>query len=177
MPKRRRPRTVNTPRIRDTTRKRITRNHGVNMNRIASDLNISRQTIQKIAKRDLKLNNYRLRRGQFLSEQSKQSRLIKCEKLLRELSARRISDAIWTDGEIFTAEHYPIRQNQRNLLSKADTRSSKRCRVHSRLSSESVMVWAGVTSESKIPLVFIDRNVKINSEVHQKVVLMDALLP
>ncbi|XGW19837.1 hypothetical protein V3C99_003569 [Haemonchus contortus] len=65
MPKRGRPRTVNTPRIRDTTRKRITRNHGVNMDRIASDLNISRQTIQKIAKRDLKLNNYRLLRGQF----------------------------------------------------------------------------------------------------------------
>uniref|UniRef100_A0A7I5E8S1 HTH_7 domain-containing protein n=1 Tax=Haemonchus contortus TaxID=6289 RepID=A0A7I5E8S1_HAECO len=62
MPKRGRPRTVNTPKIRDTTRKRITRNHGVNMNRIASDLNINRQTIQKIAKRDLKLNNYRLRR-------------------------------------------------------------------------------------------------------------------
>ncbi|XGW02346.1 hypothetical protein V3C99_014406, partial [Haemonchus contortus] len=48
IPKRGRPRAVNTPRICDIIRKRITRNDGVSMNRIASDLNISRQTVQKI---------------------------------------------------------------------------------------------------------------------------------
>uniref|UniRef100_A0A8R1DTC7 Tc1-like transposase DDE domain-containing protein n=1 Tax=Caenorhabditis japonica TaxID=281687 RepID=A0A8R1DTC7_CAEJA len=39
------------------------------------------------------------------------------------------------------------------------------------------MVWAGVTSTGKTPLVFIDRNVKINAEVYQKTVLMDNMLP
>ncbi|VDO26376.1 unnamed protein product [Haemonchus placei] len=176
MPGRGRPRTVNTPRIRDVIRKRITRKDGVSMNWIASDLNIIRQTVQKIGKQDLKLNSYRLRLGQFLSEQSKQSRLMKCKKVLRELRARRISDVIWTDEKIYTVEHYPNRQNQRQLLSKPGNRSPKCCLVHSRLSFKIVMVWAGVTSESKTPLVFIDRNVKIKSEDHQKLVLMDTLL-
>ena len=44
-------------------------------------------------------------------------------------------------------------------------------------SSLSVMVWAGVTSEDKTLLVFIDTNVKINSEVYRKVVLVDNSLP
>jgi inhibitor of nuclear factor kappa-B kinase subunit alpha len=39
------------------------------------------------------------------------------------------------------------------------------------------MVWAGLTSEGKVPWVFIDINVKINSKVYQKSVLKDVLLP
>uniref|UniRef100_A0A7I4YI78 HTH_7 domain-containing protein n=1 Tax=Haemonchus contortus TaxID=6289 RepID=A0A7I4YI78_HAECO len=81
MPKRGRPRTANTPRIRDTTRRGSPANHGVNMNRIASDLNINRQTIQKIAKRGPQAEQLSAPPRTISLEQSRQSRLIKCRKL------------------------------------------------------------------------------------------------
>ncbi|UYV84833.1 hypothetical protein LAZ67_X003651 [Cordylochernes scorpioides] len=51
-------------------------------------------------------------------------------------------------------------------------------RVHTRLKFlKSDMVWAGVTSEGKAPLVFVNRNVKIYFQVYQDVILRDCLLP
>ena len=172
-----RPCSVNTRRTRDIIRKRITRNDGVSMNRMASDLGIGRTTIQRIVKNDMGLKSYHLRRGQYLSDQSKINRLQKSKKLLEVLKVRRISDVIWTDEKIFTIEPLPNRQNQRQLLSQDDSKSPKRRLAHNRLFPKSVMVWAGLTSKGKAPLVFIDRNAKINSEVYQKQVLMDTLLP
>uniref|UniRef100_A0A8R1I2D3 HSNSD domain-containing protein n=1 Tax=Caenorhabditis japonica TaxID=281687 RepID=A0A8R1I2D3_CAEJA len=99
------------------------------------------------------------------------------EKVQKTLQVRRVSDVIWTDEKIFTIEPLPNRQNQRQLLSKDDSMSPKRRLAHNRLFPKSVMVWAGITATGKTPLVFIERNVKINSEVYQKIVLMDNLLP
>uniref|UniRef100_A0A1I7UKB4 Metallophos domain-containing protein n=1 Tax=Caenorhabditis tropicalis TaxID=1561998 RepID=A0A1I7UKB4_9PELO len=48
---------------------------------------------------------------------------------------------------------------------------------YNKLFPKSVIVWAGSTSEGNVPLVFIDRNVKINSDVYQKMALMDVSRP
>ncbi|UYV63349.1 hypothetical protein LAZ67_2003808 [Cordylochernes scorpioides] len=57
-------------------------------------------------------------------------------------------------------------------------KASRKRRMHARLKfPKSVMVWTGVTSEDKTPLVFIDRNVNIDSQVYQDVILRDCLLP
>uniref|UniRef100_A0A8R1E6L1 SH3 domain-containing protein n=1 Tax=Caenorhabditis japonica TaxID=281687 RepID=A0A8R1E6L1_CAEJA len=172
-----RPRSVNTRNTRAIIKKRIIRNDGLSLNRMASQLGIARSTIQSIVKNDLKLKSYKLRRGQYLSDKSKAMRLEKCRKLLQHFQVRRVSDVIWTDEKIFTIEPLPNRQNQRQLLSKDDSMSPKRRLAHNRLFPKSVMVWAGITATGKTPLVFIERNVKINSEVYQKIVLMDNLLP
>ena len=42
---------------------------------------------------------------------------------------------------------------------------------------KSVMVWASICATGKTPLVFIDRNVKINATVYQQKVLKDVLEP
>uniref|UniRef100_A0A8R1HI50 G_PROTEIN_RECEP_F1_2 domain-containing protein n=1 Tax=Caenorhabditis japonica TaxID=281687 RepID=A0A8R1HI50_CAEJA len=172
-----RPRSVNTRNTRAIIKKRIIRNDGLSLNRMASQLGIARSTVQSIVKNDLKLKSYKLRRGQYLSDKSKAMRLEKCRKLLQHFQVRRVSDVIWTDEKIFTIEPLPNRQNQRQLLSKGDSMSPKRRLAHNRLFPKSVMVWAGITATGKTPLVFIERNVKINSEVYQKIVLMDNLLP
>uniref|UniRef100_A0A2Q4SN30 HTH luxR-type domain-containing protein n=1 Tax=Caenorhabditis japonica TaxID=281687 RepID=A0A2Q4SN30_CAEJA len=172
-----RPRSVNTRNTRAIIKKRIIRNDGLSLNRMASQLGIARSTVQSIVKNDLKLKSYKLRRGQYLSDKSKAMRLEKCRKLLQHFQVRRVSDVIWTDEKIFTIEPLPNRQNQRQLLSKDHSMSPKRRLAHNRLFPKSVMVWAGITATGKTPLVFIERNVKINSEVYQKIVLMDNLLP
>uniref|UniRef100_A0A8R1IF54 HTH luxR-type domain-containing protein n=1 Tax=Caenorhabditis japonica TaxID=281687 RepID=A0A8R1IF54_CAEJA len=67
----------------DASEKRIIRNDGLSLNRMASQLGIARSTVQSIVKNDLKLKSYKLRRGQYLSDKSKAMRLEKCRKLLQ----------------------------------------------------------------------------------------------
>ncbi|CAP27106.1 Protein CBG06875 [Caenorhabditis briggsae] len=141
-----RPRSVNTRNTRAIIKKRIIRNDGLSLNRMASQLGIARSTVQSIVKNDLKLKSYKLRRGQYLSDKSKAMRLEKCRKLLQHFQVRRVSDVIWTDEKIFTIEPLPNRQNQRQLLSKDDSMSPKRRLAHNRLFPKSVMVWAGITA-------------------------------
>uniref|UniRef100_A0A8R1EJR5 HTH luxR-type domain-containing protein n=1 Tax=Caenorhabditis japonica TaxID=281687 RepID=A0A8R1EJR5_CAEJA len=138
-----RPRSVNTRNTRAIIKKRIIRNDGLSLNRMASQLGIARSTVQSIVKNDLKLKSYKLRRGQYLSDKSKAMRLEKCRKLLQHFQVRRVSDVIWTDEKIFTIEPLPNRQNQRQLLSKDDSMSPKRRLAHNRLFPKSVMHFAG----------------------------------
>ncbi|UYV67133.1 hypothetical protein LAZ67_4004027 [Cordylochernes scorpioides] len=65
-----------------SSKKRIDRNDGVSMNRIDSDLGISRKRVQNIVKRDLGLRSYHLYRGQTISEAAMKKRLDKAKKLL-----------------------------------------------------------------------------------------------
>uniref|UniRef100_A0A8R1ETV0 HTH luxR-type domain-containing protein n=1 Tax=Caenorhabditis japonica TaxID=281687 RepID=A0A8R1ETV0_CAEJA len=145
-----RPRSVNTRNTRAIIKKRIIRNDGLSLNRMASQLGIARSTVQSIVKNDLKLKSYKLRRGQYLSDKSKAMRLEKCRKLLQHFQVRRVSDVIWTDEKIFTIEPLPNRQNQRQLLSKDDSMSPKRRLAHNRLFPKSVMVWAGITATAMV---------------------------
>ncbi|VDO94379.1 unnamed protein product [Heligmosomoides polygyrus] len=62
------PRTVNTLRLRKVIKKRIDRNNGLSMHRMAVDLGVSRRTTQKIVKQDLVLRSCRLYCGQTLTE-------------------------------------------------------------------------------------------------------------
>ncbi|XGW04038.1 hypothetical protein V3C99_015295, partial [Haemonchus contortus] len=136
LPKSGRPRTVNVPRIRKVIKKRISRN-------------------DDIVKCELDFHSYRFFRGQMLSEAAKKNRLEKCQKLLAAVRAGRLSDIVWTDEKVFTVEVAHNSQNQRQLLPRAEKNSRKR-RVKTRtLFPKSVMVWAGITSEGKTPLVFV----------------------
>uniref|UniRef100_A0A8R1I703 Transposase Tc1-like domain-containing protein n=1 Tax=Caenorhabditis japonica TaxID=281687 RepID=A0A8R1I703_CAEJA len=63
-PKAGRPRTVNTRRIRGVIKRKINRNNGVSLNKVAEELKIGRRTVQRIVKDDFKLNSYKLAHGQ-----------------------------------------------------------------------------------------------------------------
>ena len=88
-----------------------------------------------------------------------------------------LSTILFTDEKIFTIERYHNRQNCRQLMKKGQKKSFDANIVTKSHFPSSVMVWAGICSTGKTPLVFIDRNVKINAEVYQQVVLRDALTP
>lgn len=42
---------------------------------------------------------------------------------------------------------------------------------------KSVMVWAGISDSGKTPLVFVERGVKINSQVYQEQILRNVVVP
>ncbi|UYV68186.1 hypothetical protein LAZ67_5003296 [Cordylochernes scorpioides] len=144
------------------------------MNRIASDFGISREGVQNIVKRKLGLRSYPLHRGQTFFEAVMKDHLDKAKKLLSKIRVGRLSDIVWTDEKIFTVE---VAQNHRQLLPPGN-KASRKSGVHTRLKfPKSIIVWARVISEGKTPLVFIDRNVKIYSQVYQDVIQRDFLLP
>lgn len=171
-----RPRSVNTRRLRGIIKKKIDRNDGVSMNRIASTLGISRTSVQKIVKNELGLRSYRLLSGQYLSEESKASRLKKCRELLKIFAVRRVEDVLWTDEKIFTVEVAKNRQNDRQLISPVLKNTRRRKIATHVLFPESLMVWGGITATGKTPLIFVEKGVKINAVVYQNEILKKAVM-
>lgn len=176
-PKAGRPRTVNTRKMRDIIKKRIKRNDELSLNKMAAELKISRGSLQNIVKNELKLRSYRLRQGQYLTDAAKANRLQKCKNLLKFFQVRRFEDVLWTDEKVFTVEVAHNSQNHRQLLSPTlkNTLARKiRTRTHF---PKSLMVWGGITATSKTPLIFIEKNVKINAQVYQEVIIKKAVIP
>ncbi|VDO77952.1 unnamed protein product [Heligmosomoides polygyrus] len=147
------------------------------MDRMAVDLGVSRRTIQKIVKQDLGLCSYRLYREQALTKAAMQIGLEKSKLLLKEIWQGRLSNVIWTDEKISAIEVAHNSQSQRQLLPPSRNRSPERRVLHRTLFPKTVMAWAGITLDKKTPLVFVDRSVKINTEVYQEKILRHVLLP
>uniref|UniRef100_A0A8R1IEZ3 HTH luxR-type domain-containing protein n=1 Tax=Caenorhabditis japonica TaxID=281687 RepID=A0A8R1IEZ3_CAEJA len=146
-----RPRSVNTRNTRAIIKKRIIRNDGLSLNRMASQLGIARSTVQSIVKNDLKLKiTFKCAASLTLSGQTRRSSLLNLFPTVK------------------TRDSYCQRMTAclRNVVLPITAFSRK-------------VSWFGPVSRltGKTPLVFIERNVKINSEVYQKIVLMDNLLP
>ncbi|UYV60829.1 hypothetical protein LAZ67_1002484 [Cordylochernes scorpioides] len=116
-----------------------------------------------IVKRDLGLRSYRLYHGKPLSKAAMKNRLDKAKKFLSMIQVSQLSDIVWKDEKIFTVE---VTYNHRQLLPPGNKASKKRqAQV-----PEICHGLDGVTSEGKTPLVFINGNVKIDSQVYQDVV-------
>lgn len=176
-PKCGRPRSVNVPRIRNIIKKRINRNDGLSMNKVASDLQIARSTVQNIVKKEFGFRSYRLLTGQTLTDNAMINRAQKARKLLRTLTSRRLDKVLFTDEKVFTVEVAKNPQNHRQLLSSVDKNSRKR-RIRTRtLFPKSVMVWGGICATGKTPLVFIKKGVKINAAYYQDEILKKVVLP
>ena len=67
--------------------------------------------------------------------------------------------------------------NRRQLLKKGQHKTAAAKIIGRCHFPASVMVWAGICATGKTPLVFIERNVKINAASYQQRVLRDVLEP
>ena len=86
-PKSERLRSVNISRIRRAIKRRIIRSDGVSLNEIASNLYISRGSVQNIVKCELGLLSYRLPQGRTLTDKAKKNKSERAEKLFCHLRA------------------------------------------------------------------------------------------
>ena len=176
-PKKGRPRSVNTPNIRKLIKQRIDRNDERSLGKMAKELKISDWSVRNIVKKELGLCSYRLRQGQFLTDDAKFNRIQKAKRLLCFFKTARIEDVLWSDEKIFTIEVAHNSQNHRQLMSPAQKNTLKR-KIRTRgLFPKGLMVWGGVTADSKTQLVFIDKSVKINAQIYQDQILKNAVIP
>ena len=171
-----RPATVNTPKLRRALKGRIQRNNQRSMRRMAKELKTNRETVRSIVTKTFGLHPYKLLKAQLLTERQKLKRLQRSSTLLQRFRNQKHRRILFTDEKVFTIEQYHNRQNDRELLTKGSHKDPNRTRVTHTQGPASVMVWAGICATGKTPLVFIERGVKINSEVYQNM-LADDVVP
>lgn len=139
---------------------------------------IKRTTVQRILKSDLNLKVYKKVYCQKLTIENKRRRKIRCQQLLRRFRSREDISKIWfSDEKVFFLRQPKNTQNNRVYSTAAKKREVplERLLIPRAHFAESVMVSLGVSKSGKTSVIFIDKNVKINSEVYQQHVLANLL--
>ena len=166
-----RPTSVTTTQKRKVIRSRIQRNPQRSMRKMAVELNISRESVRTIVKRDLGLFPYKKRKVHFISAKIKEKRLARSKALLSRFASFGLDEILFSDEKIFTVEQAYNRQNDRILSSSASSIPQEYRCVQRVQHPQSVMVWAGVSAKGRTPLVFIPPGVKVNAVKYQELVL------
>jgi transposase len=169
-----RPRTANTPDNRKKIKQRILRNPGWSTRKLGKAIGVSSESARLILKNELKLKPYKKQEAHLLTESMKATRFKRCKILKIRFAAGRHKSIVFSDEKLFTIEQAHNHQNDRIwskkvlLDGKIISRSQK---------PKSLMVWAGITYNSKTPLIFIDEGVKVNQEIYQTQILECQMLP
>uniref|UniRef100_A0A1I7XK10 DDE_3 domain-containing protein n=1 Tax=Heterorhabditis bacteriophora TaxID=37862 RepID=A0A1I7XK10_HETBA len=167
-----RARSVNISRIRKMVKKKILRDNKRSMRKMPSDLNISSTSMRRIVKDELGFYPYKIRQVHMLTEKMKVNRYEKATKLLSIVEQGRAPNVLFTDEKIFIVNSTCNSQNSSQLLQRGHQRSEKACVNSTSHFPSSVMVWACIMASGKTSLVFVEKNVKINSKYYQNEILM-----
>ena len=132
---------------------------------------INRETTRLIVKEELGFKPYKIQKGHLLTDKMKKVRLERSRLLLR-LSVG--SEILFSGEKIFTVETTHNHQNNR-IWSKKPPLSDEI--ITRSLHPSSVMVWGGICSTGKTPLVFVDLGVKINKNYYLHKILQGVLKP
>ena len=147
------------------------------MRKMAKELQIDEKSVRNIVKNELGLHSYRQQNVHYLTDKMRTTRLKKAQTLLRRFSGDSHKSILFSDEKLFTIEEKINKQNTRILAEDIVTANSNGRMVPRSGHPASVMVWAGVTSDGKTPLVFIDQGTKINKEIYQQQILETVVLP
>ena len=71
---------------------------------IAIKLGISKNSVYRIAKKDLDLNMFHRVKGQKLTESDHQKRVVRCKRMLRFFTRENLKKTFFSDESIFTIE-------------------------------------------------------------------------
>lgn len=172
-----RPRTANTPKHRKIIRERIRRNFRRSMRKIASDIGISPRTVGRICKSELGCKSLKLQKGQHMTDKVAEVRKKRCQALRRRHGANRHRKILFSDEKFFNIEQAHNIQNDRVLVPSSSV-ANRRGRSISRTQKPAgLMVWAGVSTTGKTPLVFVQKGVKINADNYLQDILQAVVLP
>jgi transposase len=145
---------------------------------VSRDLGISRSSVKRIVKKDLKLKTYKRVPVQELSDPVRLKRIERCTQLMRRFAPQDVGLICFTDEKLFTVATPRNTQNDRvhstatkkkfvpreNLL-----RVTSRCR-------DSVMVSIGIMMDHKCSLVFLPCGMRISADIYQQEIL-ERMLP
>lgn len=159
--------TVRTANLIRNTRAKIYRNPHRSISKMAREAQVSRTTMHRIVRDDLKMYPYRFQKRQLLSAGSKEKRLARSKILMAWFKSVTQVSVIYTDEKLFTVQAKLNRQNDRILSRDISQVHIGEKSFFQTQKPASVMVWAGVSScGKKSPLIFIPEGVKVNQHVY-----------
>lgn len=167
-------RTVRTPAVIKAVKERIRRNPARSGRKMAREMNMSHFAMQSILKKDLGNKPYKKQKIHGLTSKNIADRVARSRLLLKTHAGHNI---IFSDEKLFTLEAPLNKQNDRVYgASLRDIPADKRA-VERYQNASSVMVWGAISTKGKLPLLFIDKGVKINKEYYLEHVLQGHLKP
>lgn len=172
-PKSGRKRTIRSPELVKKVRERIRRNPAQSMNKVAKDLKISQRTIGRVLKEDLHMKAFKKQKIHGLTTAQKEARVRKCKDLL---SWHAGDDIIFSDEKMFILQDPHNQQNDRVYGTSLKDIPIDKLAVQRFQNHSAVMVWGAFSKSGKIPLLFIERGVKINQDYYIDEVLKGHLL-
>lgn len=172
-----RKRSVCTPDRIKRVREKIRRNPARSARKLAKEENIDRESMRRIIKVELGLRPYRKRKMHGLTAKQKLTRIQRCKMLLKRHGKKKVEKIIFSDEKLFVMQQS---HNPKNdvVYSLCIQDIPEHLRAVQRFQNTSaVMVWGAVSHKGKLPLIFIDRGVKINTEYYKTFVLESTLKP
>lgn len=176
-PKSGRPRTVRTPQAIKAVENRIRRNPHRKQKILSREMNIKKDCMARIIKRDLGLHAYKRHTGHLLTEALKQKRKAKSKALRRQYAKNGHRRILFTDEKIFTVEESFNKQNDRVYALSSRHASEVSPRIQRGHHPASVMVWWGVAYDGVTELHFCEKGVKTSAKVYQTNVLENVVKP
>ena len=147
---------------------------------IAREIGISQRSVNRIVKRDLRLQCLKKQRGQELTDANKQARFERSGQLLRRYPASLVNFIWFTDEKLFTVATPSNNQNYRIYVSvgtrKRNVPASRLVRTRPTF-SKSLMVSVGISALGRTSIHFIEPGVKVNGQYYRDALLMQGLLP
>lgn len=168
------PRTTRTKAAIKRVRDRLRRKRRQSIRKMAKHLKIHRSSLQRIVKEDLGLKAYKRHKIHALTHAQRVKRV---QRAKINLAWRAGVEIIFSDEKLFVLEETYNAQNDRIYAASLQDIPEDELHVYRSQSALSVMVWGAVSKRGKLPLVFIDKGVKINQKYYIEEVLMKSLLP
>lgn len=167
-------RSVRTPSAIKAVNERIRRNPARSARKMAREMKMSHTSMQNILKGDLGYGAFKKQRIHGLTRKNIEDRVARSRALLKTHAGHNI---IFSDEKLFTLEMSLNKQNDRVYGTSLREIPADKRGVERYQNASAVMVWGAISSKGKLPLLFIDRGVKINKEYYLQYVIKDHLLP
>ena len=138
---------------------------------MALESSVNHETIRKLVREHLGLKSSKRKAVPHLSETIIFKRLEISKALLRRVGPEIQENILFSDEKIFTIEEVTNSQNDRILAKTSHTISEKDKFIDRVQKPLSVMVWGGISANSRANLVFVPQGVKINAQTYLDLIL------
>lgn len=161
-----RPRSARTKDVIRKVKQRIKSNPVRSIRKMATDLHISRSSMQRLVQNDLKMKTRARVKVPLLTTAQQETRLHRSKALLKDVKhAARGRSILFSDEKIFTVDAISNRRNDRWIGNDPREVADHVKYANSTKHPASVMVFGLVSSDGKkMPPVFIPSGIRINTD-------------
>ncbi|KAI6647167.1 Transposase [Oopsacas minuta] len=132
---------------------------------------VNHETMRKLVVEDLGMKSYKRKNVHHLNDSIHHKRLERCILLKARFAPGTEDQILFSDEKLFTVEEASNRQNDRILASRSQDIPDSIKYIDRVQKPFSLMVWAGVSIDSRTNLIIVPQGVKINSQTYRELVL------